>query len=297
MVTTSCNNDIFIDDITPGETEVTIDGDGGTASVRFEPKALQHISIDTYGSPSDITYYDHSGNIIESDSPVSDVARINYTGRSFIFDIYIKKDILTFISTERAGGSSSMIVPVRLDYGFTVEFIDVYVTPGQPAEISHFSYDMSDLRAIPLTEIKRSATTFTNSSGTDAIYGEMPFINLRGTVDFTPQQSWLNGYNIEVPYPVMNDDASWSISTEKTDIRIGTTMKYIPDYLDRTLRINYTVPDGATVRFTCEVPFTGAEVPFTVTVRNPVSGREFYGEGMCRVSQPVEEYNIVCENV
>ena len=48
LLTTGCNNDIFVDEPPLGEEEIgaTIDGDGGETSFKIPFKGLEHISID-----------------------------------------------------------------------------------------------------------------------------------------------------------------------------------------------------------------------------------------------------------
>ena len=89
LTATSCNDDIFTDRTTPTQNEITIDGDGGSHTIKIQTKGLQWIGIDTYGGNPGITCYDKTGSIIPPESPASETARINLTSPLAIFDIYI----------------------------------------------------------------------------------------------------------------------------------------------------------------------------------------------------------------
>ncbi len=292
LTATSCNDDIFTDRTTPTQNEITIDGDGGSHTIKIQTKGLQWIGIDTYGGNPGITCYDKTGNIIPPESPASETARINLTSPLAIFDIYINGNKLTFHSTENVTNQSNHIA-ITLEYEHTLEFINVYASPGTPQQLSEFEYAMEQISVDNNAKTDISANTYTNKGGMPMRAELRPYIGQQAWVELEPEYSFANYINISVPLPT-HSDGKWILSDEK-QIMTASKRYYMPDAVDRMFKVPIEVPPYSTITATCRITYSKAVVPFKMTIINPVSGRQFTTRGTCTATEPVN-YDISLQN-
>ncbi|MDO4320769.1 MAG: hypothetical protein Q4C34_09360 [Bacteroidales bacterium] len=293
MSITSCNNDIFIENTTPSDHEITIAGDGGEATVIFQPKRLQKIDVDTHGHNDGLTYYDRHGDVVASDSPVSDIYRIRYETVYGSSDIIIDGDRMLVKSSELIESAGEKTLSIILDYGFITETIYVTVTPGAPLVMTSFRYDTDNLRVENGVRTERDGSLYSNKTQSDWPVFVMPYANMSSSICLYPFNGMYKDIHADVPCPV-SVDGSWVISDHVISLIIGEQYKYTDDGVDRKLKFEYIIPPGKAMNVICDVTYDGVIIPFAATYRYPVSQREIAVDGNCYVSRPAS-FKISCD--
>lgn len=286
-----CNSDIFVEQVTPSASEVTIDGDGGTCTVRFQPKGLKYISLDTYHTG---IYYNKAGEEISEYSPASEVARINYTDNSVIFDVIIDDDKLTVTSTEQTYDISWQ-TGIQLDYGYTAEFIGIEILPGKPAELIQISYLMENMTVQSVAKTDYISANYHNGGASEVNVKVMPYIAQQASATLEPDDISFRYLHLDAPLPTCVD-GMWIVGDKNYGFELGTKLYYFPELLDRHLEVPVTIPPYSDVKVTSVVLYSSLRVPFCAVFRNPVSGRERFTFGVCGVLEPVS-YDIQITDV
>jgi len=289
----SCNGDLFVDDKTPLETSFTIEGDGGSCVARFQPEGLLGVFINN-GYGADVSYYGRDGNQIPQDSPVSEIARINYTTMRRIVDVYIDGDKMTVHSTENASTFPADFV-VRLDYGYTTEFIEVEVLPGKPMEITSVSYIMNQLQVNDNAEVRHSTIHYNNGGSLPARIYVKPYQAAQGYCELTTDRDYgvweyTEGHGELLTFI----NGSWTAWMPEWPIRLNSKMGYFPVGIDRQTSVPVDIPPHSSADVVCSVRYAAAKVPCHVLFRNPESGRETFILASCVVLEPADyEIEIV----
>ena len=289
----ACNNDIFIDGEVPESVTVEIEGDGGTVEVPIVRKGLMSIVFDDVSDPDKfVTTYGHSGTVIPNESSLDEIARINFTSRYLIFDIYVEGDRLRLHSTECTGyiGSTTL----RLDYGYDSAFITVRIAPGREPELAFFAYDMTRLDDPGPRIHETFSLSYNNEGPLPSSVTVWPYLNSFCRVTLEPVETWFDYLTIGVPLPLYSETAGWQVSDKVYAVKTGTNFDFSLPGIDRMLHIDGTVPALSQGSVRSFVESRWATVPFTMTIRNPVSGREYDSEGICTVKQPLS-YEVVLE--
>lgn len=288
---TGCNSDIFVEHVEPSEASISIVGDGGSCSLRFQPKGLKSIGLSTY---YDGTYYNKAGDVIASDSPVDEIARINYTDNSVIFDVFIDGDKITISSTEQASGIS-WNGSIILDYGYTVQYIDFEILPGQPVELIEMSYLMDNKMVQDVANVDYKTANYSNNGGSEVNVMVMPYVSQQASVTFEPDDISFRYRHIDVPFPTFVD-GEWKVGTKIYGTKLGVKSYYFPEGLDRKHEVSVTIPPYSNVKVSSMVSYSSLRVQFCAVFRNPVSGRENFTFGVCGVLEPVS-YDIQITDV
>ena len=268
---TGCNSDVFLDEPDlPFNTELTIEGDGGVAVCRIPVKALQHITLNMFASRNDATYYNSKGDVIDSDSPASDVSLIVCENSLRRFEI--RKDgsqlVITSISNTSKYESHDEIV---LEYTFGCRCISLTILPGEQMRLESVDYNASPaINDDAMTKIYRVG--FENHSNMELTTTEYPYINrypyvmVEPMVDFT--DTWVKELSLTMAVPVYVD-GSW-VMVERSGIRPGHEYTYPgPDYMTS---VDVTVPANTIGYIITEVKYASAEVSGTMNFINDTLG-------------------------
>lgn len=281
-----CNNDIFVDDPVPSATDVVVEGDGGEVIVTFQPKGLEWIGFDYTSTPFG-TYYDDAGEEISWDSPAREVARISYTSAGKTIDVYIKGNKLTIHSTEYAD-NISWHASLRLDYGYSVQFIDITILPGEPLEFVSAIYDDN----MAVSEQKQYGESFINDGNISQTVEIRPYLTTQAAVKIEPTELWARYIDVNMPLPSFTD-GKWQCGSERR-IRLNTTLYYMPPALDRIETVDVTVPPHS--RMTYWVNISNVKISGKITMRAPVSGREYTTDFNCEATEPIS-YDIQIDKI
>ena len=268
---TACNNDVFLDEpLMPDDMEATIEGDGGEATFTIPTKGLERISFDLIGESNKYcTYFNHSGSIIDANSPASEVAKIVYENDFSKREIIHNGTQLT-VRSICSTSDHEWKTGIRLDYSFTVKTIDVNILPGRPLVLENVEYNQEPL----LTEsslVKTWSIQIDNQSSTFKTWDVYPYINNPGEILVEPDRysTWL--YNDPVPFDVpVYVDGQW-VWKKVDDLKIDVKYTYRrPDYMFKEIR---DIPAKTVMRIYCDVKYVQAKASGTLTYLNEIIGR------------------------
>ena len=253
---------------------VEIEGDAGTVEVPIVRKGLMSIVFDDVSDPDKfVTTYGHSGTVIPNESSLDEIARINFTTQ-----------------VTRYIGSTTL----RLDYGYDSAFITVRIAPGREPELAFFAYDMTRLDDLGPRIHETFSLSYNNEGPLPSSVTVWPYLNSFCRVTLEPVETWFDYLTIGVPLPLYSETAGWQVSDKVYAVKTGTNFDFSLPGIDRMLHIDVTVPALSQGSVRSFVESRWATVPFTMTFRNPVSGREYDSEGICTVKQPLS-YEVVLE--
>lgn len=291
-VFTSCNGNIFVEDTGWDDSETlegVVDGDGGRVTFKIPTKSLLRVSIDLYGGKDPYKYYDKAGNEISSDSPVSELAKIvgDFTLR--YLEVIIEGDELTVYSIENCSDFYYNLT-IRLEYTYSVRFIDVLVLKGEPLQYVETIYD-GDIAVDDDADKNIQKTTFTNDGPIDQSIEIMPFLGSYKTLWVGDVEAW--AYSLPVNMPVLcYSGEGWTFKDES--IRLNDSKKWAPEnYLTK---VNVTVPANSRSEIITTLFYTKAEVGGKIKFRKPVSGKELTTPFMMKSLHPYK-YDIEINEV
>ena len=280
MALASCNGDLFVPNVRPDKTQVSICGDGGRVTVGFHPAGLIGISLEgLYGKCGN--YYDENGELISSQQCA---ARIDYETQWLMFGLRIDGDHLIFESVENASGDSHVFI-LRLEYEHVTECVELTVLPGALPRIVDVSYDDS---VVIEDDVKASAVYLSvdNQNDSPLTVPAMPYRLMPATAVVSPQEAWVSNRQVFMPLPEYSD-GRWRLGEERL-IEIGVKYDYSPSSVDYDLVVPVEVPPYAHCEVITEVTYSVAAASGLLTFENPVSGRLNASLFTCRVMEPVD---------
>lgn len=294
LVLAGCNNDVFLDEpLMPDDLSATIEGDGGEAVFTIPTQGLERISFDLIGESNKYcTYFNHSGSIIDANSPASEVAKIVYENdfskRELIHNgtQLTIRSICSTVDYEWKTG-------IRLDYSFTVKTIDVNILPGRPLILENVEYNDNPL----LTEstlVKTNSIQINNQSESDKEWVEYPYINAMGEIHVIPdyRSSWL--YNDPLPIDVpFYENGNW-LWGKKDGLKADVKYTYRrPDFMHKVI---LQIPAKSVVKIFTDVTYVQAKASGTLTYLNEILSRRIVVNFNVTSIYPVS-YDIRIEEV
>lgn len=294
VVLSGCNDDIFVEETTPSAFSVELEGDGGLASVRFQPKGLQTMGISLLSGTPTVAYYGKDGNQLPRESPASEIRRITCTTRWSAMDITIDGDRLLFRSVENASGQGIDVL-LTLDYGYASEEIAIREAPGEPVQIGPVTYDASMMRVSDGGVLRRTES-FTNNSPIYQTLLLRPYYVVPCNFRLVPDVKWATNIEVQAVLPTLSDGV-WQIPDAPTrPILLNVREEFTPSWLDTGLELPFDTPPHTTLRVGYSVNYSTVNVPFSVTFTLPVSGTEYVVGGTCTLLAPVS-YEITSTDV
>ncbi len=287
-----CNSDVFVNDDLLSSSEVTIAGDGGAASIRFQPRMLEQINFETYSSGDPHTYYNAAGKVIYRDSPASEVARISYDSPFLTYNVYIEGREIRIESTQSTLDLQAH-ARLRLTYSYKVEFIDITIEPGKPFEVVSCDYFWDEAAVKPRYKVSTTTESFVNGSPLSQILELRPFLNEVGKIEVKPAASWAKALRLTLPLPVCNG-GEWELGPEK-EIVLGHETSYTSGNFDRLAILPVPVPPQTKVKAECLVYHSCIGVRLALLLRAPVTGDLTLLEATCTATEPTEYELVVTE--
>ncbi len=282
LFATACNNDVFIDapDISE-DLSATIEGDGGSAEFAITTKNLEYISLDVFSENRKFcTYYNTSGEIIDRDSPASEVYKIVFDNDFTKIEIIKKGKKLFFTSISNTWAKCDWTI--RLDYGYTVKFINVTVLQGKPMELLDIVY--GDIETSEYTKIGVDRILMENGSTMDLTTEVYPYIQTSAEILVKPTDpnSWIRAERFDMPVPVY-DGNGWKM--EVKNILPGTSYRYHRP--DQMMEVTIEVPAKSVVRVRTDIDYAKVEARGTMFFLNPVLDRQLTAYIICTSSYPI----------
>lgn len=294
LMAPACNSEVFLDepDI-PEETSLTIEGDGGEATVSIPTKALKCISLDLMSEAEKYcTYYNLQNEPVGRDVAPSQLGSIVYETNSIALKI-IKNGLQITIRSICNTNEFTYHYTLRLEYDYGMRFINFDITPGQPMTLLGIEYD-PQLHVIDDGRIVTSHTRYTNNSSLPQTIEVMPYLNRYAMtlVEPAPDGMWANHETLTMKVPVYNA-GTWELA-EREGVKIGETLQYsVPHQM---LKVPVTVPANSEVEIIKRVIFSAAKNDGTITYENLQLGKRLKVNFTTTSYYPVD-YEIRVENV
>lgn len=294
LMATACNSEVFLDepDI-PEETSLTLEGDGGEATVFIPTKALKCITLDLMSEAEKYcTYYNLQNEPVGRDVAPSQLGSIVYETNSIGLKI-IKNGSQITIRSICNTNVFTYHYTLRLEYDYGMRFINFDITPGQPMTLVGIEYD-PQLHVIDDGRIVTSHTRYTNNSSLPQTIEVMPYLNRYAMtlVEPAPDGEWANHETLTMKVPVYNA-GTWEL-VEREGVKIGETLQYsVPHQM---LQEPVTVPANSEVEIIKRVIFSSARNDGTITYENLQLGKRLKVNFTITSYYPVD-YEIRVENV
>lgn len=288
LIASGCNSDIFVDRTEPGLSEVTLDGDGGSASVRINARNLQWLGFSIENDRS-VTYYDSRGDTIPFDCDASQVSRIVFS--SVFQQLIVRKDgdRLLIESVENGSPDTSRLL-LMLDYGFRMEYITIFVQPGEPVRLVSADYDSIEITARHRSQ--KRATTVNNVTDSPVFISVNPY---DGCNVSTYVETWSLHFSLmSFSMPLPEHTAQGWVVGEPRTVMLGSTTYSSVDCGGLSVDIEY--PPKRDSRSVVCVDYETVHALGTLTFSNPVSGRIHKTPFKCSVIAPVS-YEISVEQI
>ncbi|MDE5870490.1 MAG: hypothetical protein K2H22_00880 [Muribaculaceae bacterium] len=262
-----CNSDIFIDEPDWEDYEdITIEGDGGVADLVIPTKDLEHFGFDLMSdSKPYCTYFNAQGDIIDPNSPASEIARIVFETRFRRLELCKDDSRLTIRSICQTSQNDSHWV-IRLEYTYGSRSIEFTVLPGRPLRLVEVTYD--DMVVDDRAKVSNFREGFTNNGPLPQTVTIRPYLNELASILVEPiaRNSWLNGERFDMPVPIYVNE-EWVIRP-KNGIRPGSRFTY--EGPDRFTRIDIDIPEYSSVSIFTDVVYSGAKVSGCMVFRNEI---------------------------
>lgn len=286
---TSCNDDIFVErDSTWGDTGsvVTVDSDGGSATMKLNFNGLQTIKLPTATS---VVYFNISGEAVTENCPAKDISQIIFTTKHSDGDIIIKGKELTLTSFMNQK-TIPEVFPIELDYGSYCRTINIEIKPGTQLEFIGCNYSKS-LEVTPHAFDKSLQLLATeNNTSKPMTITVRPLLNANVKGMVSTSVPWAQYRRVEMPLPVLNE-GQWNVDPTKTS-KIIIDSQYEHSHPLWTSSIDYTVPPMSSVNITAKVNYASVRATGLLKFRNPVTGRLYNAPFECK-SYQATDYEIV----
>ncbi|MBD5225964.1 MAG: hypothetical protein HDS68_08425 [Bacteroidales bacterium] len=276
----ACNHDIFLDGPElPDYTYATVAGDGGTTSFEISTAGLTHITFDLFSDYSKYcTYYDRNGREIASDSPASELGSIVFENQYIGYELIKHGNKITFISIENS--SSENHISIRLEYDYTVKFIEIDIERGKKLELIAVEY--GELKINDAAETYTQWFSYENDGPVSQIFYWYPYIRYQASTLVESPDQWIRGDFVTLSLPVYID-GEWKLM-ESESIRIGTRRTtYRPDY---KTPVPIEVPPYSSITLASDVLYSRCQIEGVMTFRNPVSKRQHTARFQCDALYP-----------
>ncbi len=278
LILQACNNDIFInEDETPSNISVSVEGDYGEAMVPLHTKNLKSLHFDGLETSSNLVYYDSGGNEISKDSPFNMISRIIYESKWCNYEISVGKDGLR-IKTYGNSSGYPWNIAIRLEYTYTVSFINIQIECGKDAEIVGITYE-EEIHQKGVSYDAHYPTYINKNDNEWTVWIGAMYISYK--VD--PEYDWANYRNVTMRLPEYHGSC-WMYGPER-DIRLEASESLLMD--NPPERVPVVIAPGTTVRIKNIVTYQDAYAEGVVTFRNPVTKEDYPCRYRTTVSVPV----------
>lgn len=300
LILTGCNGDVFIEDFTPSVGELSLDGNGDTATVRFNGAEWTYLSVlyGIYGADQYmVRVYDAEGTLVGNDSYA-------YEGLGKI--VFSKDDLWTF-TVERTAGDEIKVYTDENASGHELEFIitasndyewkdiNVRVSPCDAYEFRSITYSHAYYYDEPLEE--KRTVTFRNHGDSEIECAVRPFEDEWRNVEFTCDSRGL--YQLLEKKPVVEVptmvDGRLQMTGEQVQYGLAWDSSAQPGKLplsvDRDTERWVDIPPHTAKTVTLFVEYEWFETAYTMDIVQPKSGKHRTITGTLR-SRGAKDYFV-----
>ncbi len=277
---TACNNDVFVEDFRPAETDIKLDGNGGSYFIRTENNDFDYVEFRIWdGYDLNTIIYDSEGNpeiFSTSTYPLKNYGKASYFNDLFSLSLLRTPEGITVTVDEnnydRDISGSLMMSTSEVTYS-----IEVTVSPGARYDIESIDYTLE----YPETEkysVLGQAVTVSNNSDTPStftishIYKESySKAQFNFEYEFPPAYRLLARPTlVEIPLPTADD----TLALPGCEILFNPEAQNIGlQSVDPATSVDVIIPPHTTQRILLWIKYTKYSLWASVTLLNPVSGK------------------------
>lgn len=295
LVLTGCNGDVFINEFVPSVTELSMDGNGDSATVHFEGTNWEYLAVypeNNYDVPYEVRVYDSEGVSVGNDPYLKGLGKVVY-GKEGTVDfavertasdelevtvgenIYLKVFEFTIIASNKYESKSIKV---------TVLPCDRYESDGITYSLDNYLYDE------PL-EIKDKITV-RNKGNTDVTYIIHPYENEYRSIEFTCDNQMLYGLleskpMVDIPTMV---GSSLKMIGERIQYRLPFDNAYQPEKLPvpEKAEKKIIIPPHTTKEIIVGIQYEWFETDYTLYLVQLKTGKRRTITGSLRSKTPKE---------
>lgn len=263
----ACNDDIFLDHpIKPSVDEITIDGDGGTASFTFCPENLKSVFLDTDGS---VTEIDRSEFVY---SQLFNSVKIKINGNC--------------LNVESIGNASGQDISYYLtfDYGFVSESVKINILAGKLPVVSEVRYDTDRFQLNVTPVIRHQRLAYSNNSDSPIAIDINPLRNSKSTA-LVKLDEWDIAMPAKISLPIfLNGD--WTLDKQETELTLNQSFDYSPDMETSPYYLNLQPQQSVIVEIS--VSYYKVRLPISINFYAGYLQQNILFKGMIYVTQPTD---------
>lgn len=261
LATAGCNDYVFVDSSPlPDETEIKVEGSEGYAEVLIDTDGLLGLQLQNPCDSLYLTYLDKNSNPIPLDSPISEVAGINYYDVWREFNVRIYGSYLNFYSYFNCTGEECRVVVLLFyaegdttttDMEVRTKKVTFIVGAGPRLEEGFVDYG-NNPQIVPDSTYSQTTIYRNDTPETQRVW-LYPYRDIPATAMIEPTEKWAEGAEVNMPLPLFWHD-EWWLHDDDYHPTLGTPFKYEPNDADMPATVE--VAPNTTVKITRIISFT-----------------------------------------
>lgn len=294
----SCNGDVFVDDFRSSDSELTLDGNGDVAVIRFASSNWDFLQIYSYDENFTYSYevYDADGKLItiEQFPYLKGLGKIvcNEELTGFTVDRSNPKELKITVDENARSTHFQFMIIASNEYESQEIYIDI--SPSDRYVFDRITYSLD---AYSYTKKREKQKSFVQHNGWDIPYPYplSPYENTRYEVIFKSEMpgafQLLGEGNLTVGIPDMKDGY---LGLNGKQAQYSSIQQTLP--LPGTGQIEVPIPAYTTQRITLWMDYEWFETRYTLYATHPKTGKQRSITGMLQSKMP-GNYEIKQENL
>lgn len=293
----SCNGDIFVDDFRTSDSELTLDGNGDAAIIKFADSNWDYLGLYIYDDSFIGTFkvYDENDNLItENQTPyLKGLGKIvcDEDRTDFIIERSNPKELKITVGENVRSNHFHLILIASNEYEMQEIYVDI--SPSDRYVLDRITYSLDMYSHTRRTEKK----TFVQYNGWDIDYPYplKPYENVAYEVTFKsymPEAFQLLGEdNLTVAIPSMENEDLDMYGKQAQYTSIQQTLPF-----PNTEQTEVPIPPFTTQRINLSIICEWFETDYTLYATHPKTGKQRVITGKLESKMPVS-YQITQENI
>lgn len=297
-----CNSDVFVDDFEPSVSELELDGNGDSATIRFNTSNWNLLEVYTFfGDPTRYKVYDADGKLLEENSEypyIKGLGKIVCDNEKVDFMIErTSPDEVKITVNENVRSVSSQFM-VKASNEYESKNINITISPSDRYIFHHITYSLDAyLYDGNETSVKERFIVYNENYSQPFIITFFPFRNGYRYVNFK-SDDWeafrlLEEGNVSVEIPSMEEG---SLVMKGEQVQYTTEYQKLPLPFPDTEEKKVAVPAYTNQAVILLLQYEWFETEYTLYAVHPKTGKQRTIKGTLQSKMPVNYY-IKRENI
>lgn len=286
----SCNSDIFVDDFRTADTELSLDGNGDTAIIKFASSNWDYLSLYIYDESfkTPLRVYDEHGNFVDDGiSPYMKglgkiVCKEELT--DFIIERSNPKELKITVGENARSNLLNLVLIASNDYESQQIYVDI--SPSDRYVINKIYYPLDDPYYIGKRWDEVSSFVLHNYTDEPYTYTLSPYENIHYEVMFRldePDTFRLLGKdNPMVDIPSVENERLVMNGMQVQYAPVVQTLPFI-----NTEQKEITIPPMTSQKISLLIEYVWFDTTYAITAVHPVTKKERYITGRLQGKMPV----------